>query len=211
MIANGVKAKARGDYSPEELAVLRQQYAPMRQKLLLFVGSAIVEKGLLVLLRAMPHILVDYPDTHLLVVGEYGDKIRAFTYELNVEKAIDFLGYVSDHQRDCLYQIVDAMIIPSLYEPFGRVALEAMAFGCNVIASNVGGLGEVVKHLENGLTIHPNDPQSIRHAVHLLFSDPAAAQQWRTRALDEIHTLYQWDRIARQTAYVYQSLVHAHR
>jgi len=210
VIANGMKVKAREEYSPEKLEALRQQYAPVRQKLLLFVGSATLEKGLLVLLRAMPRILAEHPNTRLLVVGGYGDKIRSFAYELNVEKAIDFLGYISDQQRDCLYQIVDAMIIPSLYEPFGRVALEAMAFGCNVIASRVGGLGEVVKHLENGLTIQPNDPQSIEHAVNLLFTNPVAAQQRRARALNELHTLYQWDMIATQTAQVYQAAVRVH-
>ena len=204
VIANGIKVKRKEDYPPEELSLLRQQYAPQAQKLLLFIGPAILEKGLPVLIRAMPHILADHPGTRLLVVGKYSDKIHSLAYELHVDKSIDFLGHVSDYHRDCLYQIVDAMIIPSLYEPFGRVALEAMAFGCNVIASNVGGLAEVVKHRENGLTNQPNDPQSIRQAVHLLFIDPAAAQQRRIRALDEIHISYQWDNIAMQTAQVYQ-------
>lgn len=204
VIANGIKVKRKEDYPPEELSLLRQQYAPQAQKLLLFIGPAILEKGLPVLIRAMPHILADHPGTRLLVVGKYSDKIHSLSYELHVDKSIDFLGHVSDYHRDCLYQIVDAMIIPSLYEPFGRVALEAMAFGCNVIASNVGGLAEVVNHRENGLTSQPNDPQSIRQAVHLLFIDPAAAQQRRIRALDEIHISYQWDNIAMQTAQVYQ-------
>ena len=207
VIANGVSVKVGKNYPAEEREALRRQYAPEGQKLLLFIGSAILEKGFLVLISAMPQILTDHPDTRLLVVGKYGDKMQSFAYELNVEKAIDFLGYVSDYQRDCLYQIVDAMMIPSLYEPFGIVALEAMAFGCNVIASHIGGLGEVVKHMENGLTARPNDPQSIAHAVNQLFAEPAAAQQRRTQALDEIHTLYHWDRIAGQTAQVYQSVI----
>ena len=208
VIANGIKVKRKEDYPLKELALLRQQYAPRGEKLLLFIGPAILEKGLPVLIRAMPHILTDHPNTRLLVVGKYGDKIHSLAYELNVEKAISFLGHVSDYQRDSLYQLVDAMLIPSLYEPFGRVALEAMAFGCNVIASNVGGLAEVVRHGENGLTVQPNDPLSIRQAVHLLFTDPVAAHQRRAHALDEIHKLYPWDRIAMQTAQVYHSVTH---
>ncbi len=207
IIANGIKVKSKEDYSQEALTIVHRQYAPRGQKLLLFIGPAFLEKGLPVLIRALPYILADHPDTRLLVVGKYGEKIHSLAYELHVDKSIDFLGHVSDHHRDCLYQIVDAMMIPSLYEPFGRVALEAMAFGCNVVASNVGGLAEVVRHGENGLTIQPNDPQSIRQAVHLLFTDRAAAQQRRVRALDEIHRLYPWDSIARQTAQVYQSVV----
>ena len=209
VIANGVKVNTGEECPPEKQNILRQQHAPQEQKLLLFVGSTILEKGLSVLIRAMPHILTDHPGTRLLVAGKQSDQLLPFAYELHVDDAIDFLGYVNDRRRDCLYQTVDAMIIPSLYEPFGMVALEAMALGCNVIASKIGGLGEVVKNMENGLTIHPNDPQSIAEAVNRLFADPAAAQQRRARALDEIHTFYRWDRIAGQTVEAYSGLISA--
>lgn len=94
----------------------------------------------------------------MLVAGKNGEKYWPLAYRLNVERSIDFLGFVSDEERDCLYSIVDVVIFPSLYEPFGIVALEAMAAGANVIASSVGGLAEVVHHKENGLTVLPNDP-----------------------------------------------------
>ena len=207
VIANGVKAQAGEHYPSAEQRTLRQKHAPTGQKLLFFIGSALLEKGLSVLIRAMPGILTEHPNTRLLVAGKHCDKLLPFAYALNVEKAIDFLGYVSDHQRDCLYQTVDALIIPSLHEPFGIVALEAMALGCNVIASNIGGLGEVVKDRENGLTVRPNDHQDIVHAVDLLFADPVAAQQRRAHALDEIHTFYSWNKIATQTVKVYHNLV----
>ena len=74
--------------------------------------------------------------------------------------------------------------------------------------AKVGGLGEVVKHLENGLTVFPNDPQSIVWAVNQLFADPGAADARRARALQEVHTLYRWEIVAAQTAQLYQTVVH---
>ncbi len=132
---------------------------------------------------------------------------QPLAYELNVERAVVFLDFVSNHERDCLYRIADAAIFPSLYEPFGIVALEAMAAGCNVIASSVGGLGEVVRHLHNGLTVIPDNPMSIVWAVQQLFTDPVAAERRRKNALHEIRSVYHWKRVAKQTTAQYESIV----
>lgn len=207
VIANGIKSSNHKGFSTEDLALLRSRYAPDGQKLLFFIGRIAYEKGPHLLIQAMQEILRIHPHTRLLIAGDNGDKLGPLAYELNIEKAIAFLGHVTDRERDGLYRIVDALMIPSLYEPFGIVALEAMALGCNVIASQVGGLGEVVRHEENGLIISPNDIHSIVRAVNRLFSDPMAAQKRRERALHEINTKYQWDVIAAQTLQVYQSTV----
>jgi glycogen synthase len=210
VIANGVTVALDAHCSYEEVKTLRSQYATNGEKLLFFVGRIVYEKGLQVLIRAMPHILADYPHTRLLVAGKNGAKMWPLAQELNVEQAVEFLGYVTDHQRDCLYQMVDAAIFPSIYEPFGIVALEAMVMGCNVIASDVGGLGEVVRHQENGLTVYPNDPQSIAWAVNQLFADPHAAQTRRRSASADVNSLYRWDKIALQTAQLYQRISQEH-
>lgn len=209
VIVNGVAVSGEAACTPAELNQLRRQYAPNGEKLLFFVGRVTFEKGLQVLIQAMPRILGDHPQTRLLVVGKNGVKMWPLAYELNVDQSIEFLGYATDHVRDCLYQIVDAAIFPSLYEPFGIVALEAMLLGCNVIVSEVGGLREVVKHMENGLTVYPNDPASIAWAVNQLFCDPVAAQQRRLRALEDAHTIYRWEKVAEQTARLYQEIVQA--
>jgi glycogen(starch) synthase len=207
IIPNGINIEAMVHCSEERRALLRQRYAPNGERLLLFVGRIVHEKGLHVLIRAMPRILAEHPNTRLLVAGKNSEKYWPLAYELGVEKAINFLGYVSDEERDCLYRIVDAAIFPSLYEPFGIVALEAMAAGTNVIASSVGGLSEVVRHLENGLTVYPNDPLSIAWAVNKLFTEPEAAAERRRRATLEVKENYSWHNIARQTALLYQRVV----
>jgi glycosyltransferase involved in cell wall biosynthesis len=207
VIPNGIAVPDESFCSEEELEDLRRQYAADGERLLLYVGRIVHEKGLHVLIRAMPRILADYPNTRLLVAGKNGSSLWPLAYELNVDSAITFLDFVSNRERDCLYRIADAAIFPSLYEPFGIVALEAMAANCNVIASSVGGLGEVVRHLHNGLTVLPDNPMSIVWAVNQLFSDPQAAARRRVAAISEIRSVYNWSRVAQQTAALYELVV----
>ena len=211
VIPNGISIDALYRCPEEERERLRARYAPNGERLLFFVGRIVHEKGLHVLIRAMPRILADFPNTRLLVAGRNGEKYWPMAYELNVDKAIEFLGYVTDAERDCFFQIADGAVFPSIYEPFGIVALEAMANGCNVIASNVSGLTEVVHHKENGLTVYPENPMSIVWAVNQLFSDPAAAELQRRRALEEVKTIYNWQTIAAQTAALYEDIMNERR
>lgn len=207
VIPNGIDQDHLYICPPENQVELRMRYAPNGEHLLFFVGRIAHEKGLHVLLRAMPPILQSYPDTHLLIAGRNSRHLYPLAEELRIEHAVDFLDYITDQQRDWLYQIVDAAIFPSLYEPFGIVALEAMALDCNVVASDVGGLGEVVKHEVNGLTFYPNDPPSIAWAVRRLFSDPGAASVRRLQAHAQVGQQYSWHIIAQQTAVLYQSII----
>ncbi|MFM7581509.1 MAG: glycosyltransferase family 4 protein [Caldilinea sp.] len=208
VIPNGIDLDRAEHCAEEKRAALRQRYAPQGEHLLLYVGRIVYEKGLHILIRAMPRLLAAYPQTRLLVAGKNGERYWPLAYELNVERSIDFLGYISDEERDCLYTLVDAAIFPSLYEPFGIVALEAMAAGASVIVSSVGGLAEVVRHLENGLTVLPNDPLSIAWAVDQLFSDPVAADRRRRQARQDVVERYSWRQIANQTVAFYHEIVH---
>ncbi len=207
VIPNGISTEPLDSCTTEEIESLRQTYSPNGEPILFFVGRITHEKGLQVLIKAMPRILADYPDARLLVAGKNGSSMEPLAYQLNVERAVFFLDYVSDHVRDCIYQIADAAIFPSLYEPFGIVALEAMAANCNVIVSSIGGLREVVRHLNNGLTVLPDDPMSIVWAVNQIFSDPVAAERRRKKARQEVETVFNWQRIAQQTTALYELVV----
>lgn len=211
VIPNGVAPPHDVSCEPETLEALRERYAPHGERLLFFVGRITHEKGVQTLVRAIPRVLAAYPNTRLLVAGKNSQKLYPLAYELNVENNIDFLGYISNETRDCLYTIVDAAVFPSLYEPFGIVALEAMASNCNVIASATGGLGEVVQHEVNGLTTLPGDPLSIAWAVERLFADPEAAAKRRAVARTQIQDLYRWDIIGAKTAALYNDVVNGRR
>lgn len=207
VIPNGIDYSLLSRCSPHERTALRMRFAPNNERLLFFVGRIVHEKGLHVLLQAMPMILNDYPNTRLIVAGKNSAKMRPLAAELRIEHAVNFLGFISDRERDHLYQTVDAAIFPSLYEPFGIVALEAMALGCNVLGSDVGGLGEVIHHMQNGLTFYPNDPESIAWAVDELFQNPIAARQRRDRARYQVQHKYDWRVIAEETVQLYSEVV----
>lgn len=207
VIPNGIDQDSLYICPPHKQIELRAQYAPNGERLLFYVGRIVHEKGLHVLLRAMPGILQSFPNTHLLVAGRNSRHLYPLAEELCVQNAVYFLDYITDQQRDWFYQVVDAAVFPSLYEPFGIVALEAMALDCNVIASDVGGLGEVVKHDINGITVYPNDPASIVWAVNRLFSDAGAAEVRRLQAHAQVGQQYSWHTIAHQTATLYRSII----
>jgi glycosyltransferase involved in cell wall biosynthesis len=207
VIPNGIDQERLYICPAPKQVELRARYAPNGERLLFFVGRITHEKGVHVLLRAMPGILHAFPNTRLLVAGRNSRHLYPLATELRVDTVVHFLDYITDQQRDWLYQVVDGAIFPSLYEPFGLVALEAMALDCNVIASHVGGLGEVIKHEINGLTVYPNDALSIIWAVRRLFNDPVAATMRRLQAHAQVGQQYSWNTIAQQTVLLYHSVV----
>ena len=207
LIPNGVDITPFQSCTDEQVRDLRVKYAPDGEKLLFFIGRITPEKGVQVLLRALPSLRQTHPNVRLLVAGKNSEQMQPLVDELGIGEAVELLGFIDSETRNCLYRTVDAAIFPSLYEPFGIVALEAMAANCNVIASDVGGLGEVVEHRRTGLTVLANDPQSIVWAVEQLFSDPVQAQAMRERGLQEVIRSYDWRAIAASTLETYRALV----
>lgn len=211
LIPNGVDLAPYRSCTAERVEALRARYAPNGERLLFFVGRITPEKGVQVLLRAMPSLRGLYPDLRLLVAGRNSEQLQPLVDELGVGEAVELLGFIANEMRDCLYRSVDAAVFPSLYEPFGIVALEAMAAGCNVIASDVGGLGEVVDHRRTGLTLLANDAGSIVWAVDQLFSDPVQAEAMRARGLQEVVRSYNWGAIARSTLETFAAVAEQRR
>lgn len=206
LIPNGVDVSPFESCSDERVRELKGRFAPNGERLLFYVGRITPEKGVQVLLHALPSILERHPNVRLLVAGRNSEQMQPLVDELGIGEAVELLGFVDSETRDCLYRSVDAAVFPSLYEPFGIVALEAMAAGCNVIASEVGGLAEVVDHRRTGLTVRANDSQSIAWAVDQIFTDQVQAQAMRARALQEVTRSYNWDAIAASTVNMYRAV-----
>jgi glycogen(starch) synthase len=116
-------------------------------------------------------------------------------------------GFISDEDRDRLFKIADCAVFPSLYEPFGIVALQAMAAKCPVVVSEVGGLTEVVRHAETGITVYPDNPDSLAWGIVHTLQHPDWSAKRVENAYREARELYNWDRIARLTANVYERIV----
>ena len=123
--------------------------------------------------------------------------------ERGISGHVHFTGFISDEERDHLFQVADVAVFPSLYEPFGIVALEAMCYHCPLVVAATGGLVEVVKLHETGMTSHPGDPESLAWAIIETLQHPEWAKARAENAFREIQELYNWNRVAAQTLDVY--------
>ena len=120
---------------------------------------------------------------------------------------VSFIGYISDRERNDYLKNCLAVIFPSLYEPFGIVALEAMAFRKGVVASNTGGLKSIVKHEQTGLLFEPNHEQSLYGQLVSLIENPSKSEQLGNLGFKMAQSMFSWDRIAEQTIHVYDDVL----
>lgn len=186
----------------------QEPYAREQERIVLYVGRLVREKGVHTLLEAAPSILAKHPDAKVVIAGQgpAREELVRQAQELGIGEKVLFAGFVSDAERNRLYQLAEVAVFPSLYEPFGIVALEAMAAGTPVVVSDVGGLADVVEHERNGLKMYPADVDSLALQVNRLLDDPVLADAMKCTAAEEIKR-YNWQRIARQTIDLYESLL----
>jgi 1,4-alpha-glucan branching enzyme len=171
------------------------------------------EKGFHRLIEAVPRILSEFPDAHFVIAGRGPEApyLEQQAKSLGVADHVSFPGFISDGERCCLYQAAACAVVPSLYEPFGIVALEAMAAGCPVVVAEVGGLREVVHHDRTGVTVYPNDTYSLAWGVLHTLRNPALAAARAEEARQMICREYNWDAIAARTVAVYQRILDERR
>ncbi len=194
---------------PYDPRPLRAQFAGEHEKIVVYVGRMVYEKGVQVLLDAAPKILNAYPNTRFLLVGTGGylDDLRRQAGYLGVSDRVNFLGYVSDEELRRLYKLADVVCIPSLYEPFGIVALEGMAAGVPVVTSDAGGLTDFVEHMVTGVTTYTGDSGSLAWGILQVLSNPALARRLAADAREKVKTIYNWKVLARRTLEVYEKVL----
>jgi glycosyltransferase involved in cell wall biosynthesis len=209
VIPNGVTFPATPPLSDAERQAFRRRFAADNEQIVFTIGRMVHEKGLHVLLDAAPQILRERPATKFVIAGTGNqlDALRFHAWECGVYQQCYFTGYVSDQDRDHLFQVADVAVFPSLYEPFGIVALEAMVHRCPVVVSATGGLAEVVRLHETGLTAYTGVPESLAWAVLETLNHPEWAKQRAENAYRQVATLYNWTHIAEQTEAVYRRVL----
>src|ERR671920_2532363 len=146
VIPNGIDPDDLQPQPPEDLAALRARFAAPDEKLVLLVGRLVYEKGFQDALEALPGLIRRLGNVRFLVAGSgtHEAELRKQAEKLGLMEHGTFLGWIGDDVLHSLYRIADLCVIPSIYEPFGIVALEAMASGCPCIVADTGGLREVV-------------------------------------------------------------------
>jgi glycogen synthase len=208
VIPNGIDPADLRPQDPAELRRLRLQFAEPDQKLVLLVGRLVYEKGFQLALAAMPEVTERVPGTRFLVAGSgtHELELRRQAEELGLMEHGTFLGWIGDDVLHSLYPIADVCVIPSIYEPFGLVALEAMASGCPCLVADTGGLREVVPHEEAGLRFRARDPEALAEMAVRVLDDEKLGQRLVSEGLEHIRR-FDWADIAEQTASVYDGLV----
>ena len=175
---------------------------PATDALLVYVGGMNRHKNLLGLLKAMPAVLQERPETHLAVVGDTSGKgfwddvptLKSFVASHPpLDRHVTFTGYISDSELSALLNGATALVFPSLWEGFGLPAVEAMSCGVPVLASRRGALPEVVG--DAGLFFEPENPRSIAASVSELLSD-AQMRTHLARVGLERSRLFTWQRAA---------------
>lgn len=187
----------------------RRQYAADNEKIILYVGRLVYEKGIQNLIAAMPKVLNCYHDSKLIIAGKGGmiDELRDEVRRLNIENKVYFTGYLNLTQVTKMYKCADVAVFPSTYEPFGVVALEGMLSGTPVVVSDVGGLNEIVQHRENGMKSYAGNPNSIADSILELLFNPGLCAEVSKAAKAKVKAQYNWNKIAQDTHFIYQKAI----
>lgn len=209
VIPNGVDPSQFDALEGVDLSPFRAQYALPHEKIVFFVGRMVAEKGADVLIRAAPLVLRDFPEAKFVLAGRGPEleHLRGLAESLGLGAKVLFAGFISDEERNRLFKVADCAVFPSLYEPFGIVALEAMAANVPVVVSEVGGLKEVVQHAETGITIYPGDVASCAWGVLHTLQHPHWASRRVENARRVVRSIYSWETIAAQTEAIYRRVV----
>ena len=192
-----------------DVRAIRRKYAADDEQVVFYVGRLVFEKGLDLLLAAAPRILAHNEKVKFIIAGKgpYAEHLHHRAREMGLYHKFYFTGYVDDLTRNALFSTADVAVFPSLYEPFGIVALEAMAAGTPVVVTDTGGLGEVVQHGKNGLKAFPNNPESLADNILWVLNHPEQAAAMREQAQRDLETTYNWGKIAAETIDVYQEIL----
>lgn len=187
----------------------RRQYAMDNEKIILYVGRLVYEKGVQHLIAAMPKILSNYNDAKLIIAGrgEMMDELRAEASNLGLNDKIYFTGYLNSKQVQKMYKCADVAVFPSTYEPFGIVALEAMLAGVPTVVSDVGGLDEIVTHGVDGMKSYAGNANSIADSVTALLYDHQLATNVSKKAKQKVKDQFNWEKIAQDTHFTYEKAI----
>jgi glycogen(starch) synthase len=206
VIPNGVdpsELRPSGD-----LGALRARFAAPDEKLVLLVGRLVYEKGFQLALDALPAVVEQVENVRFLVAGSgtHESALKEQAERLGLTGRGTFLGWIGDDVLHSLYAIADLCVVPSIYEPFGLVALEAMASGCPCIVADTGGLREVVPVGERvGLRFNGGDAEHLGVMIERLLVDDALRDRLVAEASEHV-LRFDWDDIAQRTREIYDEL-----
>ena len=208
-IPNGIDP---GDLEPVDevdLSQLRARFAAPSELLVLLVGRLVYEKGFHLALDALAPIVSRRGGLRFVVAGTgtAERELKSQARRLGLARHGTFLGWVGDDMLHSLYRASDLCIVPSIYEPFGLVALEAMASGCLCVVADTGGLREVVPGDRSvGVRFRAKDADALRAVLEQVLTDDSVRARMVADAREHV-LAFDWAEVARRTLGVYASVV----
>ncbi|MFI7599572.1 glycosyltransferase family 4 protein [Actinoplanes sp. NPDC049681] len=200
VVHNGVDV-LRWYARPRAIAAARRRFAG-DAPLVSFAGRLVYEKGVQHLIAAVPRLLETSPGLRVVIAGDgpYRAELEAMA-----SPAVSFAGFLTGHSLTALMGASDCYVVPSIYEPFGMVALEAAAAGTPVAVSSTGGLAEIVEHGVTGVTFRPQDPEALAASVGSVLTDREFARGLARRGRRRVREDFAWPEIAARTHAVYEA------
>jgi glycogen synthase len=193
---------------PRAVAEARSRYAG-GGPLVGFAGRLVYEKGVQDLIAAMPRLRVHHPGLRVVISGDgpYKQELQEEVRGRRLQRAVSFTGFLGESDLPAVLAAMDTVVVPSIYEPFGMVALEAASAGAPLAVAKTGGLAEIVEPGVTGVTFPAKDPDGLADAVGALLSDEAYACKVATRARAMITERYAWATVARRTVEAYATTI----
>ncbi len=209
VIYNGIRAEKKQHHQEFHQQDFRRQFAEDDEKIVYYVGRMTYEKGISVLLNAAPQVLAEMAGKVKFVIigGGNTSQLKKQAWDLGIWHKCYFTGFMADEYLDKFQTIADCAVFPSLYEPFGIVALESFAAKVPVVVSNTGGLPEVVQHTKTGVITYVNNPDSLAWGILEVLKNPGYCQWLKDNAYQDLEKRFHWGKIAKQTERVYQQVV----
>ncbi len=206
IIYNGIRPEKKHRTLDFDVTQFRRRFAEDSEKIVYYVGRMTYEKGVHLLLNAAPKVLERMGGNAKFVIigGGNTDELQQQAWNLGIGHKCYFTGFMSDVSLDKFQTIADCAVFPSLYEPFGIVALESFAARVPVVVSNSGGLPEVVHHTKTGIVTYINDPNSLAWGILEVLQNPDYSQWLIDNAYEDLERRFRWRDIAKRTEKVYQ-------
>ncbi len=208
-IPNGIDF-SRFEKIPDGKAFREHYGIPEGSKVLLYTGRLAVNKGLHILMRSFKKIIAEHPDTVLCLVGDdqgMGDKLRTMARDLDLEDKVIFTGHIGERLFRDSYGAADVFVLPSEYEAFGIVLLEALACEVPCVGTRVGGVPEVIDEGTDGLIVEYEDVDGLTEALSSLLADPERRRKMGKAGRERVREKFTWKSVVDQIEGVYRELL----
>ena len=208
VIYNGIRPEKKHHGEQFDRIKFRRRFANDKEKIIYYVGRMTYEKGIFVLLDAAPKIIAElgHIAKFIIIGGGNTNRLKHQARSLGIWEQCYFTGFMSDADLDKFQTIADCAVFPSLYEPFGIVALESFAAGVPVVVSDTGGLPEVVQHNYTGIVTRANDSDSLTQGILTVLQNPQYAKYLTDNAYQSLAERFNWKDLAKQTVAVYHQV-----